>query len=141
VGSQSERGKYSKSGRRPTDIPANPRSVYKKHWKGWGDWLGTGVIAPRNRQYRSFERATEFAHSLSLKSKEEWYNYCLSGRKPSDIPQKPERVYENEWKWWADWLWLTYLIARLCPGQCSISAIYNNLSKEMIRLNEEVAYS
>lgn len=38
---QEEWRKYSKSGKKPKDLPANPTSVYRKHWKGWGDWLGT----------------------------------------------------------------------------------------------------
>ena len=34
--------KYSASGKRPTDIPAQPSTckAYKKEWKGWRDWLG-----------------------------------------------------------------------------------------------------
>jgi len=32
---------YSKSGKKPDDIPANPDNTYKnKGWNGWGDWLG-----------------------------------------------------------------------------------------------------
>jgi len=32
---------WSKSGKRPLDIPANPYHVYKNEWKGMKDWLGT----------------------------------------------------------------------------------------------------
>lgn len=31
---------YCKSGRKPTDIPANPRQAYAREWKGLRDWLG-----------------------------------------------------------------------------------------------------
>src|SRR5205807_121349 len=31
---------YCKSGKRRSDIPSNPREVYKDEWKGLGDWLG-----------------------------------------------------------------------------------------------------
>ena len=32
---------YSKSGKRPKDIPSNPQNNYKeKGWKGWPDFLG-----------------------------------------------------------------------------------------------------
>ena len=32
---------YSKSGKKPDDIPADPNQTYKnKGWKGMGDWLG-----------------------------------------------------------------------------------------------------
>ncbi len=136
--SQSEWAKYSKSDRKPDDIPAGPSRVYKKYWKGWGDWLGTGAIAPRNRQYRSFEQAREFAHILGLKSKEDWFNYSLSGKKPSDIPQKPDRVYKSQWKWWADWLgyegeWNLKKIKELLRDLIASNIIY--------QWNEAVLYS
>lgn len=37
------RGKMSRLGTRPADIPATPRVAYAdKGWKGYGDWLGNG---------------------------------------------------------------------------------------------------
>jgi len=33
---------YCRSKRRPKDIPVNPYKTYKREWKGWGDFLGTG---------------------------------------------------------------------------------------------------
>jgi hypothetical protein len=70
-----EWSKYCKSGKKPKDIPANPREPYEKEWLGWGDWLGTGAIANQKRQFRSFEQAKEYVHTLGLKSKEEWGEY------------------------------------------------------------------
>ena len=33
---------YCRSGKKPTDIPSNPSTVYADAgWNGWGDWLGT----------------------------------------------------------------------------------------------------
>ena len=31
---------FCKLGKRPHNIPSNPDKVYKKHWKGWPDFLG-----------------------------------------------------------------------------------------------------
>jgi hypothetical protein len=31
---------FSKSGKRPLDIPGKPYIVYKKDWKNWFDWVG-----------------------------------------------------------------------------------------------------
>ena len=78
--------------------------AYEKDWKGWGDWLGTGTLEPSARIYRPFYDAREFVHSLKIKGKEDWKDYCNSGKKPSDIPSNPNSVYEKEWTWWADWL-------------------------------------
>jgi Phage-integrase repeat unit len=96
--------KYCKSGKKPQDIPANPRRTYKQEWKGWGDWLGTGRIANQNKQYRSFAEAREFVHTLELKNKDHWLGYIKSARKPADIPAYPDAVYKHQFKSWRDWL-------------------------------------
>jgi len=95
---------YSKSERKPDDIPANPDGTYKKEWKGLGDWLGTGTVATFQREYRSFEEARKFVHSLGLKSANEWKEYAKSNEKPVDTPADPQKVYKKEWKSWRDWL-------------------------------------
>jgi hypothetical protein len=70
-----------------------------------GDWLGTGAVATFLRQYRSFKKARAFAHSLGLKSGAEWRAYCESGKKPNDIPAKPDYGYANAgWAGMGDWL-------------------------------------
>ena len=96
--------KYYKSGKKPVDIPSSPQKAYENEWKGYGDWLGTGAISNRDRQYRPFEEAREYVNSLGLKNLEDWYSYCKSGKKPQDIPNRPDSAYENEWKSMGDWL-------------------------------------
>jgi hypothetical protein len=88
---------YCKSGNKPDDIPANPDSTYKKDFKGYSDFLGTGNKYLQNLTYRSFESAREFTRSLGLKNWKEWEHYCKSGNKPDDIPSTPWTVYK-EWK-------------------------------------------
>ncbi len=73
-----------------------------------------------------------------MKSKEEWLNYCLSGKKPDDVPTKPDRVYKSEWKWWADWLgyegeWNIKKIKELLRALIASNVIY--------QWNEAVLYS
>src|ERR1051326_7711099 len=78
---------------RPIDIPADPASVYKdKGWIGWGDWLGTGTIAPFNRSYRSFEEACIFARSLGLKNQHQWRDWAKTKDRPADIPANPDKT-------------------------------------------------
>jgi hypothetical protein len=97
---------YCRSGKKPADIPANVDKVYANDgWSGFGDWLGTGTIAPRLRQYRPFETARTFIRSLGLKSAKEWWNYCKSGKKPPDIPNSPYKTYADVgWAGMSDWL-------------------------------------
>ena len=97
---------YCKSGNKPDNIPTTPDYTYKnKGWQGYGDWLGTGNIANRDKEYRPFEDAREFVRKLDLKSRKEWNEYCKSGYKPDDIPAYPNGVYKNKgWQGVSDWL-------------------------------------
>jgi hypothetical protein len=114
---------YSKSGKRPDDIPGNPPETYADcGWGGWGDWLGTGAVSSHYRQLRSFEKARAFVRSLRLKSGTNWSDYCKSGKKPNDIPASPQNSYANDgWAGMADWLgagrrrggWRTFRKARV----------------------------
>jgi hypothetical protein len=96
--------RYCVSGKKPDDIPSNPQKVYKDKYNGSGDWLGTGRVAHINRQWRAFEEAREFIRRLGLASNPKWREYCKAGKKPDDIPSNPDRIYEDEWRGWKDWL-------------------------------------
>ena len=104
--SRAEWSNYCKSEKKPTDIPTKPQRTYAKvGWVGWGDWLGTGTIAPRLRQYRSFKTARAFSRRLGLKSHKEWVTFCKAGHKPSDVPTNPNVAYkEAGWSGYGDWL-------------------------------------
>jgi superfamily II DNA or RNA helicase len=97
---------YCKSGKKPEEIPASPVKVYANDgWSGWGDWLGTGKVANQLRPYRSFIEARAFVRGLGLRSSDEWRAYCRSGKKPHDIPFKPDNGYaEHGWAGFGDWL-------------------------------------
>ena len=112
--SQTEWKAYCKSGEKPTNIPAHPDHVYAgTGWVDWGDWLGTGVTATRARQYRRFNEARAFVHSLGLETRSDWRSYCGSGNKPPDIPARPDHVYaETGWAGWNDWLGIENVSSR-----------------------------
>jgi hypothetical protein len=95
---------YCKSGDKPNDISANPNTTYKKDFKGFGDWLGTGRIADQDKVFRPYKEAREFVRKLNLKNHKEWIEYCTSGNKPDDIPSSPVNVYKNEYVDLGDWL-------------------------------------
>ncbi len=121
---RAEWSKYCKSempgkGNLPEDIPASPWRIYRyEGWKGLGDWLGTGTIAPFLRKYRSFEKARKFVRAHNLKNGEEWIRYCKGellekGDKPSDIPATPKGTYANQgWVSMGDWLGTDYVAHR-----------------------------
>ncbi|MEI7728541.1 MAG: DEAD/DEAH box helicase family protein [Verrucomicrobiota bacterium] len=105
------KGELPKLGRLPADIPVSPKNTYiGKGWKGMGDWLGTGTVAPSLRQFRPFREARSFARKLGLKSSSEWRAFCKGeipqlGRRPNDIPAKPYRTYSSKgWQGMGDWI-------------------------------------
>lgn len=106
LASVNEWKKYCKEGNKPTDIPNNPDQYYKdKGWSSFGDWLGTGTIAPHKKQFKPFKEAREYVHSLGILTSIEWRDFSNSDKRPSDIPGNPARVYKNEgWKGFGDWL-------------------------------------
>ena len=99
--SQKEWQEWSKSGERPDDIPSNPDRVYEEEgWLSWPDFLGYESV-----EWRSFEEARDYARSLGLTSRKEWWERRTSGEKPSDIPSLPNIVYKGKgWKSWGDFL-------------------------------------
>jgi hypothetical protein len=55
------------------------------------------------RNWRPFEEARSFVHSLGLKSKTEWDIWSKTTNKPADIPISPLLVYKNQgWIGWED---------------------------------------
>jgi hypothetical protein len=97
---------YCRSGNKPDNIPSIPSRTYKnKGWISWGDFLGTDVISTKKKVYTTFKEARKFAHSLKLKSVEEWFDYCKSGNKPNNIPTSSSRYYKKKgWLSWKDFL-------------------------------------
>jgi hypothetical protein len=95
--SRTEWERYCKSGKKPNNIPQSPARKFRKEWKGWGDWLGTG------RKIRPFPEARDYIRSLGFKSTREWEDFAFSGKKPKDIPTRPDKTYKEEWVSVADW--------------------------------------
>ncbi|MCP5493115.1 MAG: DEAD/DEAH box helicase family protein [Leptospiraceae bacterium] len=105
------KGEFLEKGFKPDDIPQKPNRTYKNEgWIDFGDWLGTGNVAPQNIKYRPFQEARRFVHKLKLKNREEWKKYFLGqlpekGNKPDDIPRNPNIVYKDQgWISIGDWL-------------------------------------
>ena len=109
---------YCKSTNKPENIPSAPHLEYKdKGWISYGDWLGTGNIAPKERQFLDFESAREFVRQLGLKSQHEWEKFCQSGKKPIEIPSSPNTTFRKFWKGYGDWLGTGNLDTRTISNQ------------------------
>src|SRR5438105_3719533 len=84
---------YCRSGKKPSDIPTNPDTIYGSEFKSMGDWLGTGTVANQDRSFLPFAESRAFVHQLGLRNANEWRAYCRSGKKPDDIPSNPDKTY------------------------------------------------
>jgi superfamily II DNA or RNA helicase len=105
IKSQNEWRTWAKTKNRPIDIPSNPWDVYKnKGWTSFGDFVGTGIIAPQNKTFLNYQETKQFAIQNKIKTKTEWEELCRSGKKHSNIPSSPSKAFKNEWKGWSIFL-------------------------------------
>ena len=111
LGSHKEWREYSKSGKRPSNIPGNPSTTYRDAgWISLPDWLGYGVGKQQKKTMTqggalSFEAARTFVRTLKMGSVKEWKEYSKSGKRPSNIPGGPAKVYRDAgWVSLPDWL-------------------------------------
>jgi superfamily II DNA or RNA helicase len=94
---------YCRSGKRPSDIPSNPHNIYRKQWRGFGDWLGNGKLGNKTA-WRSYKSARVYTQTLKLEKYADWVAYSKSAKKAADIPASPEVAYAKQWRGWGDWL-------------------------------------
>ena len=90
----------------PATIPSNPHTVYvHTGWKGMTHWLGTGNLIGSKQAFLPFKEAMLHARSLKLKTQLDWKAWCKSGRRPANIPARPDTVYKHEgWRGHGHWL-------------------------------------
>jgi hypothetical protein len=88
------------------DIPRNADRTYKNlGWRGYGDWLGNGIIANQSKIFLSYSDAKKYVHQLKIQTQKEWNESCKKNEKPSNIPRNPAGVYKNKgWISWQDFL-------------------------------------
>jgi hypothetical protein len=100
------KGEFPEKEPLPSDIPRHPANAYGELLNGWGDWLGTGTLAPFEKNFRSFETARDFARTLGLRNGVAWNQWCsLKGNPPPDIPRHPSVVYKDKgFTTWSDFL-------------------------------------
>ena len=106
---QKEWFKFTKSQKFPDFLPKQPNRYYAESgWISFGDWLGTGYVAPSRREFLKFEFAKKYVQKLKIKSAQDWRKFIrgeLTGIViPSYIPKNPDQKYKSEWVSWSDWL-------------------------------------
>ena len=97
---------WCKSEARDANMPSCPDEIYKHDgWQGYGYWLGTGNVAPKNTQFLPFKKALLYARTLKLKNQTEWQHWATTGVRPVNMPSCPDIYYKNEgWQSYGHWL-------------------------------------
>ena len=95
---------WTQTGNRPKNFPSHPNIIYKEKWEGWGDFLGTGNISTKNREWMSFNQAKTFIQRQNIRTVEQFHEWSKSEQRPKDFPSTPNQVYTNEWRGWGDFL-------------------------------------
>jgi hypothetical protein len=104
--SRNQWNQWAVSRKRPLRIPTHPEATYvEEGWIDYSDWLGTPIFKSEKKEYRDYEQARDFVHSLNLANVKEWNAWKKLAGKPPDIPSKPDRIYKEEgWSDWGNWL-------------------------------------
>lgn len=90
---------------RPVRLPKMPDRAYKSEWKGWPYFLGTNNKYPTpNANFWKYDKAKAFVHTLGLRNKNEWLDFVKSGKKPPQIPARPDAHYRDDWFSWKEWV-------------------------------------
>ena len=85
----------------PSNIPTNPRQVYKIKFE-LKDWLGHGRVATHLAPKISYIDARKFVRKLKLKSRNEYLVWSKKSR-PDYIPSNPNRTYGDEFEEKGGW--------------------------------------
>jgi hypothetical protein len=60
---------------------------------------------PKEFKYLSYNEARDFARSNSIKTSEQWFEFCKTKKVNEKVPTAVSRVYKGKgWKGWADFL-------------------------------------
>ena len=94
---------YTKENKLPIGIPTNPNREFQNEWQSWGDWLGTGAIAAKDKQFMSYEYCKQFISNLNLDGKDKYISW-QSANTNSGCPSRPDYIYKDEWVSWGEFL-------------------------------------
>jgi superfamily II DNA or RNA helicase len=131
--SEAEWRRYSKTKKKPKDIPASPAKVYPSEWRGMSHWLGNSRRPPNNKVL-PFKKARAIVHKQNIKTREDWESYKKSKDFPNNIPRDPRRRYAHDWVSWGDWFGDQY---RTLGGMLSYEQARAIMRKEGLKSQTE----
>lgn len=106
---------WSRSDRRPPEIPVAPHLAYRgKGWSTWADFLGAPYQKAsqlyglrRSLKLLGYAKAREHVAQLGFETAQDFRIWARSGQRPENIPVHPEVTYAGKkWKGWSHFLGL-----------------------------------
>ena len=94
---------WSKAGKKPPNIPTDPKTIYKEEWVSWFHFLGTDKRGNR-KNWMSFAEAQAVIQKAGIKTFAEFREWSRAGHRPPDFPTNPQLVYKKDWKGWTYFL-------------------------------------
>ena len=98
---------YCKSGKKPEDIPADPKIYGSEKWQGFGDWLGTGTLSSAEKS-KNWLPPIEARIAIKKIAKEvfggkpftpqDWENAHDAGKIPNNLPKYLGDIYNPDVK-------------------------------------------
>lgn len=89
----------------PIDIPRNPEDVFRKQWKGYGDFFGTNEQKRKNgygldgTKFWSYNKARKWVINKGINTWQEYKKLYKKGEIPPQIPRSPRDSYVGKgWK-------------------------------------------
>jgi len=92
---------FTKSKKRPLNLPTDPRTYYLTEWKNWYDFLGKYSFKDVHFTYNE---AKKYVQKLNIKTEKEFRNFIKTGEKDKKLPNNPSLYYKDEWKGIGDFL-------------------------------------
>lgn len=124
----------------PHSLPHNAPHVYKNSgWDGWGDYLGTGNIAPQNKIFVDYEVAKSIIAEMEAppSSQVEYFQYARNNLLPDGVPHSPSDVYGEKFLGYQDYLGL-FKLQSLSRAELRIRAELETIfgTGEVIRFSD-----
>ncbi len=98
-------------------FPAGIYTVYKNQFSS-GDFFGTGVVADakKSENYFPFNKCVREARKLvkkhNLKKASDWIKLSKTGKRPVQIPARPDQAFPDNWEGWIHFLGLNKFSSR-----------------------------
>ena len=82
-------------------LPANPRKFYKNEWIGWCDYINSGNIPLKYKEFLTYDECSKFVMDNNIKTKREYKSFVKNNNK---LPSCPDITYSSDWKSWNNFL-------------------------------------